>query len=488
MPRETLGFRTNFLDRFEEIAPLRYSQVSGANIDRNMQLRRPPQPDVTSSVDIAEQSRQRRPKPMAPQELRAQLLVASLFVLAAGLLAGFGLDGERIEVADLVLLVLAAVVLGRLDFETGAGYTVPTQLIFVPMLFVLPAAIVPLAVAVALALDRVPDIVAGRRHPQRLVMALGDAWFAVGPAVVFVLAGLDTPQLADWPLYLLALLAQFAGDFFSGAVRERLGNGVAPAQVLRDLREIWFVDSLLSMAGLLAALAAVVQPYAYLLVLPPALLLGAFSRERRERMNSAIELSAAYRGTAMLLGDVLSDDDEYTGLHSHDVVELALRIADELGVDQVERRLVELGALMHDIGKLATPKEILHKEGPLTEAEWAIMREHTVVGERMLNRVGGYLRDVGKVVRSSHERVDGSGYPDGLAGDAIPLASRIIAVADAYDAMTTSRTYREALPRDVAVAELRAKAGTHFDTVVVVAALKTLNRLAPDPEALVRAG
>jgi HD-GYP domain-containing protein (c-di-GMP phosphodiesterase class II) len=101
----------------------------------------------------------------------------------------------------------------------------------------------------------------------------------------------------------------------------------------------------------------------------------------------------------------------------------------------------------------------------------------------MLDRVGGYLRDVGKVVRSSHERIDGGGYPDGLAGDQIPLASRIIAVADAYDAMTTSRPYRAALPRKVAIAELRANAGTQFDQAVVVAALKTLNRMAPDPEA-----
>ena len=442
---------------------------------------------MNASAEVAEQSRKRRPQPMEPRELRAQLLVAALFLVAAGLLLAFGLDGQNVPVTDLVLLVLAAVVLGRLDFETGSGYTVPTQLVFVPMLFVLPPAIVPLAAALALGLDRIPDVVAHRRHPQRLIMALGDAWFAVGPALVFVLGDLNTPDLADWPLYLLALLAQFAGDFLSAAAREWLGHGLSPKQVLSDLREVWFVDSLLSMAGLLAAFATEVQPQAYLLVLPPAGLLTAFSRERRERISSAIELSAAYRGTAMLLGDVLSDDDEYTGLHSHDVVELALRIADELHVDPVERRLVELGALMHDIGKLATPKEILHKTGPLTDEEWVIMREHTVVGERMLDRVGGYLRDVGKVVRSSHERVDGTGYPDGLLGEAIPLASRIIAVADAYDAMTTSRPYRAALPRDTAVAELRANAGTQFDMAVVVAALKVLNRTAPNAEAVVSA-
>ena len=102
---------------------------------------------MNASAEVAEQSRKRRPQPMEPRELRAQLLVAALFLVAAGLLLAFGLDGEKVPVTDLVLLVLAAVVLGRLDFETGSGYTVPTQLVFVPMLFVLPPAIVPLAAA-----------------------------------------------------------------------------------------------------------------------------------------------------------------------------------------------------------------------------------------------------------------------------------------------------------------------------------------------------
>jgi putative nucleotidyltransferase with HDIG domain len=315
-------------------------------------------------------------------------------------------------------------------------------------------------------------------------MALGDAWFAVGPALVFVLADLDSPQLGDWPLYLLALVAQFAGDYLSAAVRERLGHGLAPTQQLRVMGEVWLVDALFSLLGLLAAYATVVQAHAYLLVLPPAGLLAAVTHERRARIGGAIELSAAYRGTAMLLGDVLSEDDEYTGLHSHDVVDFAVQIADELGVDPEQRRLVELGAMLHDIGKLATPKEILNKPGPLTDDEWTIMRRHTIVGQRMLDRVGGGLRDVGRVVRSSHERVDGGGYPDGLFGEAIPLPARIIAVADAYNAMTTARAYRPALPRQTAETELRHNAGTQFDAAVVVATLSLLNRLAPDPDAL----
>ena len=429
---------------------------------------------------MEQESRERRRLPMEHREFAAQGLVATLFLLAAGLLAAFGHSGD-VSLIDLLLLVFAAAALGRLEFETGAGYTVPTQLIFVPMLFILPPAIVPLAVAAALALDRIPDLLRGRRHPQRLLMALGDAWFAVGPAFVFVVAGLDGPHLGDWPLYLVALLAQFAGDYLSAALRERLGHGLSAVPPLKVMGEVWLADVLLSMAGLLAAFATVVQPHAYLLALPPAGLLAAFSRERRERIGNAIALSTAYRGTAILLGDVLSDEDEYTGLHSHGVVDFALQIADELAIDQEQRRLVELGAMLHDIGKLATPKEILNKPGPLTDDEWTIMRTHTIVGQRMLDSVGGGLRDVGRVVRSSHERVDGSGYPDGLSGEQIPVAARIVAIADAYSAMTTSRPYRHALPGRFAQNELRKHAGTQFDSAVVIAALRLLGR--PDPEA-----
>jgi putative nucleotidyltransferase with HDIG domain len=247
-----------------------------------------------------------------------------------------------------------------------------------------------------------------------------------------------------------------------------------PREVLRALREAWFVDLLLSPIGLLAA-STTLSSHGYLLVLPLAALLAVFARERHARIDNAIELSAAYRGTALLLGDVLSSDDEYTGAHSQGVVELALVIAQELEVDEEEQRLVEFGALLHDIGKITTPDDILNKSGPLSDEEWAVMREHTVAGQRMLDRVGGALHDVGVIVRSSHERFDGGGYPDGLAGEQIPLAARIVAVADAYSAMTTRRSYREPLPHEVAIGELDSNAGTQFDPVVAAAAIRALS-------------
>ena len=153
-----------------------------------------------------------------------------------------------------------------------------------------------------------------------------------------------------------------------------------------------------------------------------------------------------------------------------------LAIADELRIDDEEHRLVEFGALLHDIGKMSTPKEILHKAGPLDDDEWETMRKHTIDGQRMLDQVGGTLHDVGAVVRSSHERFDGSGYPDRLSGAAIPLPARIVAVADAYSAMTTRRSYREPMAPDAAARELRDNAGTQFDPAVVEAALVVLAR------------
>ncbi|MDX6719535.1 MAG: hypothetical protein QOJ63_1789 [Solirubrobacteraceae bacterium] len=415
---------------------------------------------------------------MEPRELRANALVGLPFVIVAVLLVALGLD-RPVDAGDVLVFVLAAAVMGRLEFETGAGFTVPTQLIVVPMLFVLPAAIVPLVVVGALALDRMPEVLAGRRHPQRLLGVVCDAWFAVGPAAVFVLAGVGAPAWNDWPIYLLALAAQFGCDLLNATARERLLHGVAPKLQLNVLREVWLVDALLAPVGLLAAFSSIHYHYAFLLVLPLAMLLALFARERRGRIGTQIELSATYRGTALLLGDVISGDDELTGRHSQGVVVLALAIADQLRLDEEQRRLVEFAAMLHDIGKMETPREILHKPGPLSPEEWEAMRAHTIAGQRMLDRVGGTLHDVGLVVRSARERYGGDGYPDGLAGEQIPLAARVVAVAAAYSAMTTRRPYRPPLAPAAALTEVCTNAGTQFDPEVVDAAGVVLARGLP---------
>jgi HD-GYP domain-containing protein (c-di-GMP phosphodiesterase class II) len=128
---------------------------------------------------------------------------------------------------------------------------------------------------------------------------------------------------------------------------------------------------------------------------------------------------------------------------------------------------LEFGALVHDVGKVAIPKEIINKPGSLDPDEWTIIKTHTVEGQKMLDRVGGFMREVGLIVRSHHERWDGGGYPDGLAGEQIPLEARIIACCDTWNAMRTDRSYRKALSYEVSLEELRAALGRQLDPAIV---------------------
>ena len=187
-----------------------------------------------------------------------------------------------------------------------------------------------------------------------------------------------------------------------------------------------------------------------MIVLPLLLLLRAFAEERRLRLDNAIELGDAYRGTAFLLGDVIDADDAYTGSHSRHVVGLVNDGSAHLALGPEGRRNAELAAVLHDVGKIRIPHEILHKPGPLTAEERAVMQTHAVEGERLLDKVGGLLSQVGRIVRSCHERWDGAGYPDRLAGERIPLVSRIVSVCDAWSAMTTDRPYRAAMSHGAA--------------------------------------
>jgi HD-GYP domain-containing protein (c-di-GMP phosphodiesterase class II) len=394
--------------------------------------------------------------------------VASLAFLAAAVPMTLLPDaGESFSIGVAAALVAAYAVACTVRFPIGFGYTVPTQLVFVPMLFVLPPGAVPLAVAAGAALGGLPDLLSRRRHPDRALLYLGDSWHAVGPALVFALAHDAGAGWSDWPVYAAALGAQFACDMVGSTVREWLGLGISPRLQPKLLGWVFLVDLLLTPVALLAAFAAEDAPLSVLATLPLAALLAIFARERRQRITGALELNRAYRGTTLLLSDVLEADDEYTGLHSRDVVSLAVATARELGLDDEQRRNVEFGALLHDLGKIAIPTELINKPGPLTDDEWVVVKTHTIEGQRMLDQVGGVLSDVGRIVRSSHERWDGGGYPDGLAGHEIPLESAIVSCCDAFNAMTTNRSYRRARPPEQALEELLRNAGTQFHPGVV---------------------
>jgi diguanylate cyclase (GGDEF)-like protein len=208
-------------------------------------------------------------------------------------------------------------------------------------------------------------------------------------------------------------------------------------------------------------------------------LLGGLARQANLAIANASNfegLERTFVSTVEALANALEANDEYTSTHARWITDLALRVGRELGLDETSLKRLELGALLHDIGKIGIPSSILAKPRRLTGDERAVMETHPELGERIIAPIAR-LQEVRLIVRHCHERWDGRGYPDGLAGDAIPLESRIIFVCDAYHAMTTDRPYRRRLSHPEAVRRLRDAAGSQFDPHVVDVALGVLNEL-----------
>jgi HD-GYP domain-containing protein (c-di-GMP phosphodiesterase class II) len=423
--------------------------------------------------ELVEASRERAARSLRGRDRLTTALGALAFVAVAAVLATQTESTRALPLGVAGALVLAYALASRVEFEFGTGAAIPTQLVFVPMLFLFPANLLPFAVAAGLLLATLPDL-RGQRHAEQLLVQFMSSWHAVGPALVMVLASEPEPSLDRWPWPVLgaAVLAQIGFDFLSSAGRGRIALGIPVREQLRYLAPVYLVDLVLTPVGLAFAIVAADEPRGALLGLPLIGLFAFFARERQRRIDHALELTHAYRGTAFLLGDVVEADDAYTGSHSRDVVELVLAVADELELHPKRRRDAEMTALLHDVGKIRIPNEIINKPGALTAEERALIETHTVVGEQLLARVGGVLGDVGRLVRSCHERWDGRGYPDGLARDEIPLVARIVMCCDAFNAMTTDRSYRKGLPLAEAVGELERGSGTQFDPAVVRALVR----------------
>src|SRR5918994_1299091 len=327
------------------------------------------------------EARVRRARQLPKREAIVRGVSGTAFFLVAVFLAA-ALPSERGTDTLVVFALIAAYALvSRVRFEFGDTYVVPEQLIFVPMLALAPLPLVPAMVAAA-------------------------------------------------EVYALAYVAQIAGDLVWTVLRDRLVDRLPLQEVLSYFAGCARVDAILSPLAFLVAVGAASAPIALVALGPLVWLLEIFSRDRRERYAAALELNRAYRGTGMGLSDVLEFEDEYTAHHSRSVVDLVNAVADELGIAPDDRQELEFAAMLHDVGKISIPKEILHKPAALTHQEFEIIKHHTIEGQFMLDRVGGLLGRVGEIVRSCHERWDGRGYPDGLAGEDIPLAARIAFACD----------------------------------------------------------
>jgi putative nucleotidyltransferase with HDIG domain len=192
------------------------------------------------------------------------------------------------------------------------------------------------------------------------------------------------------------------------------------------------------------------------------------------RAELIADIERSFTTTLAVVTSTVEAKDDYTACHGSDVAELAERVALRMGLSLKQAREVHYAAMLHDVGKIAVPSEILCKEGPLTEDEWVVMRSHTVVGAELVERIDAFAH-LAPAIRSSHERIDGSGYPDGLAGERIPLAARIVAACDTYDAIVTDRPYRAARTPLQAREELLRACGSQLDEGVVAVLLEEIS-------------
>jgi diguanylate cyclase (GGDEF)-like protein len=577
---------------------------------------------------LLEESWTKRQRKAARRELVAEATAGALFLSVAVPLAVPSLLAHHIDPLWALLLVgLYALVAATVRFPIGAGYLVPTYVILVPMLLLLPPATVPLLAAIAWVMASLGRLVARRGRPEHVLFALPNAWHAVGPAVVLMAAGTRHSAALTAAVYVLAFLAGCLVDLIASTFRESVALRVAPRVQLRVAAQVWLIDACIAPLGLLLALGARHDHPAVLMVLPLGALLLVLQRDRthrivqaQERLELAItdpltllgnrrklaaDLAASLQtashakplvlmvfdldgfkayndtfghmagdallarmgnrladvvspaGTAYRLGGdefcvimpvqpheaaaavsrasaalleegerfsiaasggavlvpheastpdyalQLADDRMYLrkqerhpspareqtrdvlvrimqakqpGLndHSSEVSRLAVAVGRRLAMDAEQIDELARAADLHDIGKVGIPDAILEKPGMLDPQEWDLIRQHTLLGERILSAAPA-LRPVARIVRASHERWDGAGYPDGLAADSIPLAARIVAVCDAYDAIISDRCYRAARPDPAARAELLREAGRQFDPAVVAAVLEELN-------------
>lgn len=407
---------------------------------------------------------------MEPIVLFATALAFLTVSLAASLVA-LGLPLAPLWL--ITLLGVVAMFAERQPVRLSANLEITVSLL--PILFA-AVAFGPLAAmavaAIGLTTDFRPPYV--RWLTWTCMRALSGAF--AGLAAMAVLT--DDPSFGQ--LSLAAALAVFVEGAFGaaiGAVVVTLRGTGDCAGFLRLVRPVLIGTVPLYAPVILLLVYAFehISPWSLILFLAPAFAahrLHGLYREQREttdQLKLANErLESANLSFATALVAALDARDQYTAGHSAAVAVYARDIAARLGLSGEDQQMAHLCGLVHDIGKVGLPAGLLEKPGALTLEERRRMEEHSAIGERILAKVDDYA-EIARIVRHHHERVDGNGYPDRVRGEEIPLLSRIIAVADAYNAMTSGRPYREAMPSRVARFRIAQAAGTQFDTTVVAA-------------------
>ncbi|MGW7367217.1 HD-GYP domain-containing protein [Streptomyces sp. NPDC054841] len=364
-------------------------------------------------------------------------------------------------------------VLGRVvggSVPVGAGSFFPVLL---AAALLLPPAAAALVAAPGALLAHVEQRPAGVRRVWRAAQLALAAWAASRVAVI--LGGPAALGAADFPY---ALLPAFAAAFTYCLVLTALDGGILATAERVPVRAAWRGLLLRSLAphavhGPAGLMMAVLwrSPYgplsALFVLLPMYISCWVFAQYHREQ--------GAHRSTIRALVQAVDIKDKYTRGHSERVGRASVLIARELGMDEERLEVLRFAGILHDVGKLGVPTRVLRKDGPLTPEERRVIELHPEYGHEMVRGIG-FLSEARAAILHHHERLDGSGYPYGLAGRQIPESARVVAVADAFDAMTSTRSYSRARPVATAVEELKRCAGTQFDPRMVRALVRALDR------------
>jgi diguanylate cyclase (GGDEF)-like protein len=292
---------------------------------------------------------------LSARELRAELTMSLAFAASAAALLLALPPARAFDPVSAALLVATYALVARVKFQLGPGLVQPTQLVFVPMLFLLGASAVPLLVAAGAVTSQLPDILRRRAHPERMLVAVADAWYSLGPALLIALVAADEPTRTAWSVCLLALGAQFAGDLAASTLREWLGAGIPPLSLAHVLALVYLVDALLAPIGLLAVLATRAYPYAYLLAVPPGALLALIARERGRRIERELELGRAHRRSSRRLAaqaeDLRRQGDQLQRAHRR-VGEAVVSVLDRGALERV-LLTTTVEAVQADCGRLS---------------------------------------------------------------------------------------------------------------------------------------